>query len=265
MKIEKLVTSLFISILSVAYFAEQSAAQCSLTLVPKLAETAATVRGVSASAINRRTKRTYLSVARAGTPHFARLPEGDYQITGRKAEYKRSKGDIKLECSGSSDRLYIVSMSLWRGSPRLIVNNGDLTELYPSPSQDVFTIKGDPNFTSTTDPGTPPPDYRVPVPQKSGSRTVPRQISGGVLNGKADSLPRPVYPPAARAVRASGAVSVEVLIDEAGNVISATAVSGHPLLRAAAVHAARGAKFSPTQLSGVPVKVSGIIVYNFVP
>jgi TonB family protein len=258
MKIKKLLTSLFMSILSVAYFAEQSAGQCSLTLVPKLAETAANVRGVSASAMNRRTKRTYLSVSRAGSPHFTRLPEGDYQITGKKAGYKRSKGDIKLECSGSSGRLYIVSMSLWKGSSRLIVNNGDLAELYPRPSRDVY-------FTSTTDPGTPPPDYRAPAPQRSGSRTVPRQISGGVLNGKANSLPKPVYPPAARAVRASGAVDVEVLIDEAGNVISATAVSGHPLLRAAAVNAARGAKFSPTQLSGVPVKVSGIIVYNFVP
>jgi len=41
-------------------------------------------------------------------------------------------------------------------------------------------------------------------------------------------------------------------------------VSGHPLLRAAAVAAARGARFSPTKLSGQPVKVSGVITYNFV-
>jgi TonB family protein len=56
-----------------------------------------------------------------------------------------------------------------------------------------------------------------------------------------------------------------VLIDENGNVISASAASGNPLLRAAAVAAARGAKFSPTKLSGQPVKVQGIITYNFVP
>ena len=86
-----------------------------------------------------------------------------------------------------------------------------------------------------------------------------------MLNGKATSLPKPPYPPAARAVRAAGAVSVQVLIDESGNVVSASAVSGHPLLRAAAVQAARGARFSPTQLSGQPVKVSGVITYNFVP
>jgi TonB family protein len=96
------------------------------------------------------------------------------------------------------------------------------------------------------------------------SGEVPKQISGGVLNGKAISLPKPPYPAAASAVQASGAVSVQVLIDTEGNVESATAVSGHPLLRAAAVQAARNAKFSPTMLMGQPVKVSGIITYNFV-
>lgn len=90
-------------------------------------------------------------------------------------------------------------------------------------------------------------------------------ISGGVLNGKAIELPLPTYPPAAKAVRAGGAVSVQVTIDENGEVISASAVSGHPLLRAAAMEAAKLAKFSPTQLDGKAVKVNGVLVYNFVP
>lgn len=104
-----------------------------------------------------------------------------------------------------------------------------------------------------------------PYAKPDKSPAAPKTISGGMLNAKAISLPRPPYPPAARAVRASGSVSVQVLIDESGNVVSATAVSGHPLLRAAAASAARGAKFSPTLLSGQPVKVSGVITYNFVP
>lgn len=98
----------------------------------------------------------------------------------------------------------------------------------------------------------------------AGDTAKARQISGGVLNGKATSLPKPPYPAAARAVGASGAVTVQVLIDENGDVVSAEAVSGHPLLRAAAAQAARGAKFSPTYLEGTPVKVSGVITYNFV-
>lgn len=87
-----------------------------------------------------------------------------------------------------------------------------------------------------------------------------KPVSKGVLNGSAVSLPKPVYPPAAQAVRASGAVNVQVTVDEDGNVISASAVSGHPLLRASAVEAARAAKFKPT----LPVKITGVIVYNFV-
>ena len=86
-----------------------------------------------------------------------------------------------------------------------------------------------------------------------------------MLNGKAISLPKPSYPPIAKQVGASGTVVVQVVVDEKGNVTSATAVSGHPLLRAAAVGAARSAKFSPTLLSGRAVKVSGVINYNFVP
>ena len=107
--------------------------------------------------------------------------------------------------------------------------------------------------------GAPPPKV-VATP-----KPVPKTVSGGVLNGKATSLPKPGYPPAAKAVKAGGAVSVQVLISESGSVISASAVSGHPLLRAAAESAARGARFSPTLLSGQPVKVSGVITYNFVP
>ena len=108
-------------------------------------------------------------------------------------------------------------------------------------------------------------DSDPPPPAPPRPLNVPKVISGGVLNGRATSLPTPVYPPAARAVRAGGAVSVQVLVDENGSVISASAVSGNPLLRTAAVNAARQARFNPTKLSGQPVKVSGIVIYNFVP
>jgi TonB family protein len=90
-----------------------------------------------------------------------------------------------------------------------------------------------------------------------------KTISGGVLNGKAISLPKPPYPPIAKQANASGTVVVQVLVDEEGNVVTARAVSGHPLLQTAAVTAARGAKFSPTKINGKPVKVSGVITYNF--
>ena len=103
----------------------------------------------------------------------------------------------------------------------------------------------------------PPPEAPKPTPPRA-------PISGGVLNGKAISLPKPAYPPIARAAHAAGTVVVQVTIDENGSVIAAHAVSGHPLLQGAAVGAARQARFSPTKLSGQPVKVTGVIQYNFV-
>lgn len=101
-----------------------------------------------------------------------------------------------------------------------------------------------------------------PPPPKAAPPRAP--ISGGVLNGKAVRLVQPPYPAIARSARASGQVRVQIIIDENGNVISASPVSGHPLLQGAAVSAARASKFSPTTLAGQPVKVSGIIIYNFV-
>ncbi len=91
-----------------------------------------------------------------------------------------------------------------------------------------------------------------------------RIINGGTLNGKATEMPVPEYPVIARAAHASGAVTVEITIDENGNVVAAKAVSGHPLLQAAAVNAARQATFTPTRLNGEPVRVTGALVYNFV-
>jgi TonB family protein len=102
-----------------------------------------------------------------------------------------------------------------------------------------------------------------PPPPTTPRRRMP--ISGGVLNGKAISKPQPAYPPIAKAANASGTVVVQVLIDEDGKVTEAHAVSGHALLRKAAEEAARNARFSPTQLSGHPVKVTGVITYNFAP
>jgi TonB family protein len=93
---------------------------------------------------------------------------------------------------------------------------------------------------------------------------ISKSLQGGALNIKAVDLPSPAYPKAARAVRASGAVTVQVLIDENGNIEYAGAVSGHPLLRAAAVEAAKNARFSPTMINGTPIKVSGVLTYNFV-
>jgi len=96
----------------------------------------------------------------------------------------------------------------------------------------------------------------------------PPHTDGGILNEKAISKPDPVYPPIAKyssnAAEREGRVTVRVLVGESGTVISASAVSGPALLRSAAVSAARQARFSPTLVNGKPVRVSGVLTYDFV-
>ncbi len=106
-------------------------------------------------------------------------------------------------------------------------------------------------------------DSEPPPPMPVGPRPILKPISGGVLNGTAINLPSPIYPETAKRIRIQGVVTVEVVVDETGKVISAVATSGPPQLRDVAVQAAQRARFSPTKLSGQPVKVSGLIHYKF--
>lgn len=102
-----------------------------------------------------------------------------------------------------------------------------------------------------------------PSPKPSPKKDVIQSL--GVINGKATYLAKPPYSAAARTMGISGAVNVQVMIDEKGNVVSASIVSGHPLLRAGVENAARQSKFTPTYLSNQAVKVTGVIVYQFKP
>jgi TonB family protein len=127
----------------------------------------------------------------------------------------------------------------------------------PPPGTPV-EVEGDVDVFTGEDEGEEAGEAETPPPADAQAEW------GSVLNGKAISKPEPTYPALARAARASGVVTVHVTVDESGHVVSAEAVSGHPLLRPAAVAAARQARLTPTLLSGKPVKVSGVLTYNFV-
>jgi len=100
-------------------------------------------------------------------------------------------------------------------------------------------------------------------PPSPGPKPILKPVSGGVLNGTAVLLPPPTYPDAAKRMRVQGMVTVDVILDETGKVVAANATAGPTVLRDAAVQAALKARFSPTKLSGQPVKVSGVINYKF--
>lgn len=193
---------------------------------------------------------------------FQNIPAGNYTLILRQPNFMTTIGSLSVTCGKSPDeRSVYVHATQCSGNPINVFNEGSITSRILERDPNKFTMMGSVEFICQH----AQKEKLLASPKTPVRYPFPKQISGGVLNGKALSLPRPAYPPAARAIRASGAVSVKVLIDEDGNVVSASAVSGHPLLQAAAVAEARAAKFSPTQLEGQPVKVSGVITYNFVP
>lgn len=118
-------------------------------------------------------------------------------------------------------------------------------------------IQGEPAKPVVID-NTPAPEPVKPVVKPN---TV---ISKGPVTGQAILLPKPAYPRIAQDAHVTGSVRIQVLIDETGKVVSASVLDGHPLLRQEALRVAWQARFKPTTLSDVPVKVSGYIVYNFI-
>jgi len=202
-------------------------------------------------------------VAPVPVPQQQKEPEAKQEAKPQKVE---QNVDIRKELVASVDESRLPPKEISakasdvppvRRGVTTVIGSNDSNAAAPMPAGPGYgNVVGAPPKVQIAD-EPPPPEAPKPTPLRA-------PISGGVLNGKAISLPKPAYPPIARAAHAAGTVVVQVTIDENGNVIAAHAVSGHPLLQGAAVGAARQARFSPTKLSGQPVKVTGVIQYNFV-
>jgi TonB family protein len=187
------------------------------------------IENVAIELRNGKTRKTVRPVSKQRNGYFENLAMGQYKLTLKKEGFKRTLGDIYLTCEYAWLGTVEEVRFLWEGDPKQTVDMTTLASKYPGGTM-----------------------YRL----KDGSDAAT----------KATYLPKPAYPPAARAIRATGRIEVQVLINEVGRVIWAKAVSGNPLLLQSAENAARGAKFRPFTLEGIlPVKVSGVIVYNFVP
>ncbi|MBX3293022.1 MAG: energy transducer TonB [Acidobacteria bacterium] len=104
---------------------------------------------------------------------------------------------------------------------------------------------------------TPPPASEKSETSNEGPLEV------GSLTGYATSQTRPVYPPAARTVRATGVVRVELMVDENGDVAEIQSVSGPVILQAAAKDAVRKWRFRPFTRDGQPVRATGFVSFNF--
>ena len=145
------------------------------------------------------------------------------------------------------------------GNSNVGANNSNLST--PTPTR-TPTPTATPSATPTKTPTPKPSPSKTPATNSNtNTNTV---VNLGQINGRATRLPTPKYSRAARRVRASGRVTVRVIVDENGNVASARATSGHALLRGSAVTAALRSKFRPVSRNGRRVKSTGTVVYKFV-
>ena len=97
----------------------------------------------------------------------------------------------------------------------------------------------------------------------SSNTGVARPIDGGALDTKAISKPKAVLSEEAKRLKLSGRITVKVIVDENGKVVSAVAQNGPAALREAAEAAAKGATFAPVTQDGITVRVTGTLTYDF--
>lgn len=175
-------------------------------------------------------------------------PASTNSVAGSNLETKSAASVIKSPANNSST-------SSQKSSPSLPGSTLTSDKLNAMGSIEIGTARSISN--------TQAPMVQLDAEPPPAPKPILTPVSGGVLNGIALSLPSPIYPEAAKRFRTEGLVAVEVVVDETGKVISAQATSGPTALRAVAVQAALRARFSPTKLSGQPVRVFGLINYKF--
>ena len=212
------------------------AKSCSLQLEvykfkPDSASEQFTVKNENVVLKNTNTQKKISAASRREPLFFAALPAAKYETTVSFPGYKSTLKTFDLDCS-------------------VVNEQNTATEV-------VFLWAGDSKEKMRMDLGT------RGVKDGDGFSFDPKS-NAALADAPGAKVVAPAYPRAAHAVHASGAVRVQVLIDELGRVVSATALDGHPLLRQASEKAARKSRFATTLLDGIPVKIAGVIVYNFV-
>lgn len=116
-------------------------------------------------------------------------------------------------------------------------------------------------------PAVKPPVKEEPKPVAETPKTDPVKsndpLDVGSLVAYATKQPSPVYPPAAKTLRTTGIVKVEVTVNETGDVTDVKKTSGPSMLQNAAKDAIRKWKFKPFVRDGQPVKAMGFVSFNF--
>jgi TonB family protein len=231
--------------LLVGAFANVAKAQtetCAVKIIVK-SEEGILVKDATATATSYETKKLYNAALTEGMPFFPELKRGGYEFSITKAGFKQSVGDIYVGCKSESD---ILEAKVSKGDGKETFDITVRSKVRDLTAEEKELVK---RLSTTTD-----ATERLKLSAKLK----------GILNFDAIYLAKPKYPSEAKAAKASGVVTVQITVNEKGEVESAEAIEGHSLLREAAVAAAKKAKFNPMLKDGKPVKFSGKLVYSFV-
>lgn len=188
---------------------------------------------------NLKTNETFDSKGQIKEFIFLNIPESDYEISARKENFKQNIHKFRLNCKNPGRDGYNIYT--------VILQSGKSKDKVETDERESSSFKI---------------DKAVPYNREERLRKFAK--INNLLNSEAVYLEKPEFPNSAKATRTSGIVYVKAIIDGKGNIESAQAISGHPLLRSAAEKAAKKAKFKPTVINEKPVKIEGLLVYSFV-
>jgi len=169
-------------------------------------------------------------------------------------EMLRAPDSLSDKDPATNTRKRIVNPPMIQAAPARIL----------TPIQDAYLSPPPSNFLPTADYlSQPPPPPASPTPTPLPQEPV--KVSESDLQSRVITRVKPVYPPSAKKMNATGPVEVEITISEEGLVVEAKAISGHIALRSAAVEAARKWVFKPATFKGANIRTKGVLTFMFAP
>lgn len=241
-KLRQITFGIFFLFFLSAFTAFSQENKCNLKIKVLESEDAISIIQVDLTVRNLKTNVSFNSEGQISEFVFFNLSEGDYETITSKKNFKQSVDKFSLTCKDFDQDGYKVKV--------VVLRAGDSQEKVETDIRD-----------SVNEPG----KLEVLARWKSKTERLKKfEKINNLLNSNATYLGKPNYPKAAKAAKAAGVIFVQITIDEKGKVESAQSISGHSLLRAAAAEAAKNSKFKPTIVAGNPVKVTGLLVYNFI-
>lgn len=243
--------AMFLSCIVIIFaFSANTFANCQLRAEIYSADNGSRIKNANIALENIETNKVYKPLIKKDEIFFNNLENGEYKIIPP-VNYKVNNDNPVIICE--------LLVKDWNFLERVILAEKKSTD-------DRFVIgDADTAISVSKNKDKPISVNKRPLELRTCKWIKEKQISCGAINGIAEKFAKPEFPKAARAINASGAVSIFSIINEEGNVISAKAFSGHPLFHKVSEKATLNSKFKKVILNGKSVQISGTVIFYFNP